>query len=106
MPQKDKSGQPQAPEPRSKAALAPFVTDSTGDPTPPLGNPGNPLQVGGRMSMSLTRAEVTITDDAVSHVVAFFGPELFETFGLPPVLDSPAVTALATASVKAQGGTR
>jgi len=64
MPQKDKSGQPQAPEPRSKAALAPFVTDSTGDPTPPLGNPGNPLQVGGRMSMSLTRAEVTITDDA------------------------------------------
>jgi RNA polymerase sigma-70 factor (ECF subfamily) len=49
---------------------------------------------------------LTITDDAVSHVVAFFGPELFETFGLPPVLDGPAVTALATASVKAQGGTR
>src|SRR5882724_2973413 len=64
MAEKDKPEKPQAPEPRLDAALAPFVNDSTGGPTPPLGNPGNPLQVGGRMSMSLTRAEVAITDDA------------------------------------------
>src|SRR3954468_22732631 len=65
MAEQDKPEKPQAHEPRAKEGLAPFVKDSTGGRTPPQpGSPGNPLQVGGRMSMSLTRAEVAITDDA------------------------------------------
>ena len=34
---------------------------------------------------------LTITDGAVSHVGAFFEPDLFATFGLPPVLTDEAV---------------
>jgi len=65
MAEQDKPEKPQAPEARRKDALATFTNESTGGRTPPqLGSPGNPLQVGGRMSMSLTRAEVAVTDDA------------------------------------------
>ena len=37
---------------------------------------------------------LTITDGRVSHVAAFFDAALFETFGLPTVLDEAAVAAM------------
>jgi RNA polymerase sigma-70 factor (ECF subfamily) len=40
---------------------------------------------------------LTITDGEVSHVGAFFDDALFETFGLPAVLDDAAVSALRSA---------
>src|ERR1700682_6480252 len=65
MAEKNRPDEPKVPGPRPGGELAPFVKETDDGKTPPPGAPGGPpFQVGGRVSVSLTRSEVSITDDA------------------------------------------
>jgi hypothetical protein len=65
MPEKNRPDKPNVPAPRPANELEPLVKEIGDGGTQPPGSPGGPpFQVGGRMSVSLTRSEVSITDDA------------------------------------------